>query len=277
MKFAALLRFILLLGLLLIVAACRQDEKLSAGDVQLDLTVSDLLVGETTLLLTVTDKQGKAIAEPGALQLRGDMDHAGMTPVLADSNTAQNGKFTVPFEWSMGGSWTVEAELSLPGGAVAKQTFRYEVMSEADDEAADSPAAQAPGSSSAAYMQVKNRGTEDFVFVSAETAAAESVEFHLSSVVDDVVSMQRVDELVVPAGGELKLEPGGLHFMLLNLSQDLKLRHNFVLELKDSAGAVYRLSLRVLDPPRYDLVDSVYLADGNLIFSNLWANPASAG
>ena len=289
MKPAALLRLILLFGLLLSVAACRQEQKLSASDIQLDLTVSDLLVGETTLLLAVTDKEGKAIAEPGALALRGDMDHAGMSPVLAESETAANGKFTVPFEWTMGGSWTVDATLTLPGGAVAKQTFRYEVISEADDdmadmsmpetddEAAESPAAEAPGSNSAAYMRVTNRGAEDFVFVSAETAAAQSVEFHQTSVVDDVASMQRVDELVAPAGGELKLEPGGLHFMLLNLTQDLKLRHNFVLELKDSAGAVYRLSLRVLEPPRSDLVDSVYLADGNLIFSNLWANPASAG
>ena len=277
MKPAALLRLILLFGLLLSVAACRQEQKLSASDVQLDLTVSDLLVGETTLLLAVTDKEGKAIAEPGALALRGDMDHAGMSPVLAESETAANGKFTVPFEWTMGGSWTVDATLTLPGGAVAKQTFRYEVINDADDEAEESPAAEAPGSNSAAYMRVTNRGAEDFVFVSAETAAAQSVEFHQTSVVDDVASMQRVDELVAPAGGELKLEPGGLHFMLLNLTQDLKLRHNFVLELKDSAGAVYRLSLRVLEPPRSDLVDSVYLADGNLIFSNLWANPASAG
>ncbi len=279
MSTATPLRIFLFICLLVVCTACRQEQKLTASDVQLDLTVSDLLVGETTLLLSVTDKQGKAIAEPGTLELRGDMDHAGMTPVLAESETAVDGRFSVPFEWTMGGSWTVDATLSLPGGAVAKQTFRYEVMSEAEDGMADMPmpAEDTAGSSSTAYMEVTNRGEEDFVFVSAVTAVAESVEFHQTSVVNDVASMTRVDELVVPGKSDLKLEPGGLHLMLINLTQDLELRDNFVLELISSAGDGYRIDFRVIEPPRSDLVDGVYLGDGKLVFSNRWANPASAG
>ena len=91
--------------LLLLTTACRQQQ-LTAADIQLEMSVTDALVGETTLLVTVKDEDGKAIDNPGALSIRGDMDHAGMVPVFAEAAAAVNGVFTVPFEWTMGGGWT---------------------------------------------------------------------------------------------------------------------------------------------------------------------------
>ena len=53
--------------------------------------------------------------------------------MLAQSNSAVDGVFTLPFEWTMGGSWIVEASLELENGAVASETFRYEVLNEAGE------------------------------------------------------------------------------------------------------------------------------------------------
>ncbi len=269
-----LLRACLLATLLLVAAACRQEQKLSASDVVLDMSVSDLLVGETTLTLRVSDKQGKPLAEPGTLSLRGDMDHAGMIPVLAEADNAVEGVFSVPFEWTMGGSWTVEASLALSADEVARQVFRFDIASPSaeHDMAHDGHEA---GASSAAYMRVANRGSDDIVLVSAASAAAAAVEFHETRVVDGVASMKRLDELVVPGKGEIELAPGGTHLMLMNLTADLQLDDNFVLELTDSAEQLYRIEFRVSEAPSSDLVDAVTL--GDLVFNNRWARPASAG
>ncbi|MCY4466049.1 MAG: copper chaperone PCu(A)C [Chloroflexi bacterium] len=281
MTVANLLRACLLATLLLVNAACRQEQKLAASDVVLDMAVSDLLVGETTLTIRVRDNQGNALAELGTLSLRGDMDHAGMTPVLAEADTAVEGVFNVPFEWTMGGSWTVEASLSLPGGEVASQVFRYDIDSPSEDQdmADDADPADAAtdtaGTNSSAYLQITNRGSDDIVLISASSAVAAAVEFHETRVTDGVASMRRLEELIVPGKGEIELAPGGLHLMLMNLTGDLQLRDNFVLELTSSAGQLYRIDFHVIEPPSSDLVDSVYL--GDLVFNNRWARPASAG
>lgn len=284
MTVANLLRLCLLATLLLISAACRQEQKPTASDVVLEMAVSDLQVGDTTLTVRASDKQGKALAEPGTLSLRGDMDHAGMTPVLAEAVTAGEGIYTVPFEWTMGGSWRVEASLSLSADEVARQVFRFEIASPAedhdmahDDHAAMGATAMADtaGANSAAYLQIVNRGDDDIVLASAASAAAAAVEFHETRVADGVASMTRLDALVVPGKGEIELMPGGPHLMLMNLTADLQVNDNFVLELTSSSGQSYRINFRVSEPPASDLVDSVYL--GDLIFRNRWARPASAG
>ena len=277
MPVAKLLRACLLAILLLVGAACRQEQKLTASDVVLDMSVSDLLVGETTLTLRVSDKQGNPLAEPGTLSLRGDMDHAGMAPVLAEADSAVEGVFSVPFEWTMGGSWAVEASLALSADEVARQVFRFDIESPSADHdmADDADEADTAGANSAAYMQIANRGNDDIVLVSAASAAAAAVEFHETRVIDGVASMTRLDELVVPGKGEIELAPGGTHLMLMNLTADLQLGGNFVLELTDSAGQLYRIKFRVSEPPSSDLVDGVTL--GDLVFNNRWARPASAG
>ena len=99
---------LLALALLLATAACRQRQ-ISAADIQLELQASDTLVGETTLLVSVQDRDGKAVANPGALKVRGDMSHAGMIPVFAQADESTNGVFSLPFEWTMAGGWIIEA------------------------------------------------------------------------------------------------------------------------------------------------------------------------
>ncbi len=71
---------------------------------------------------------------------------------------------------------------------------------------------------SAAYLVVENRGGASDRLVGVDFAGAARVELH-ESFVDStgVARMRRVDAVEVPAGAEARLEPGGLHVMLMGL------------------------------------------------------------
>ncbi|MDE2854581.1 MAG: copper chaperone PCu(A)C [Chloroflexota bacterium] len=268
----------LLFIVLLTCAACRQGQ-VTPADIQLELSASDRRVGETTLLVSVTDKDGKAIAQPGKLNVRGDMNHAGMIPVFAESDQATEGLFSLPFEWTMGGSWIVEASVKLPNGEVASQTFNFEILREAsEDEHSNMDHGgmdQAEGEASAVYMRISNRGASDRVIVSAASAAAERIEFHRTIVEADIARMEALDALVIPAGETLLLQPGGAHIMLSGLAEDLRPDGSFSLQLKCDAGEVYELDISIANMLMDELDDAVEY--GDLVFSNRWARPAKAG
>ncbi len=278
-KIAHRLLLCLLLSVMLL-AGCRQQQ-LSAADIQLSMSVSDLLIGETTLLVTVTDSKGNTLSNPGRLNVRGDMDHAGMVPVLAEADSATNGVFTLPFEWTMGGGWTIEARLALEDGTVASETFRYQILTEAGDTGmADMDHsvmdhASASGESSAVYMRISNRSETDITIMSASSAAAERIEFHQTVVENDMARMEELDGFLIPAGETIELGPGGKHLMLTGLTADLLPGSQMSLQLQCDKGEVYNLDISVMDMPMSDLNDDVQI--GDLVFSNRWARPASAG
>lgn len=279
MKFANLRLLTCLAIVLLVVAACRQQQPVAPADIQLELKASDTRVGETTLMLMVTDADGKPLSNPGTLSVRGDMNHAGMVPVFAEAEGATDGVFSLPFEWTMAGSWLVEASLTLPSGDIASETFTFEILTEAngngmapmdDHRSMDS----APGEASAVYMRIKNRGESDRVIISAQSAAADQVDFHNTVVDDDIARMEALESLVIPAGETLELRPGGAHIMLSGLREDLRTEDKVTLRLKCSTGEVYDLDISIADMPMGDLDDSIEF--GDLVFSNRWARPARA-
>ena len=263
---------------LLVLAGCRQ-QKITPADIQLELSASDMLVGETTLLVSVKDRDGNAIANPGVLSVRGDMSHAGMVPVFAEAEDANDGVFSLPFQWTMAGGWIVEASLTLPNGDVATETFTFEILTEAgEDEIANmdhSSMGGAPGEASAVYMRISNRGATDQVIVSAESAAAGQIDFHQTVVENDVARMEALEALVIPAGQTLELRPGGAHIMLSGLASDLRPESTFSLQLKCSTGEVYELDVRIVNMLMDELDDAV--SYGDLVFSNRWARPARGG
>jgi copper(I)-binding protein len=76
---------------------------------------------------------------------------------------------------------------------------------------------------SAAFGELENTGDSDAVIVSITSDASSMMELH--EVVDDgsgsMVMQQKDGGFVVPAGGSLTLEPGGFHFMLMDLTAPL--------------------------------------------------------
>lgn len=265
--------------ILLVVAACRQQQPVAPADIELELTASDMLVGKTTLLLKVRDSDGSVVTNPGTLSVRGDMNHAGMVPVFAEADEATDGVFSLPFEWTMAGSWIVEASLKLPSGDIASETFTFEILTEANgNDMAPMDHSSMDGTSgeaSAVYMRIKNRGDADRVIISAESAAAEQLDFHQTVVENDIARMEALETLVIPAGETLELRPGGTHIMLSRLSKDLWTEDKFTLQLKCSTGEVYHLDISIADMPMGDLDDATKY--GDLVFSNRWARPARAG
>ena len=119
-----------LLLLLLLLPACRQQPATDeAVDVQVVLTPGpdSLVVGLITFDLTLWDADGRPIDGADPVTLRGDMNHAGMRPVIARAIGVGDGQYTTDFEWTMAGDWTVAVEATLPDGRVKRATFPFTV------------------------------------------------------------------------------------------------------------------------------------------------------
>ena len=259
------LQFILRFTILLIVAACRQ-QTFSAENIQFQVAVSEQRVGETTLTVKITDNDGNLIENPGLLSLRGDMNHAGMAPVFAEAAESVDGVFAVPFEWTMGGSWILEVSLTLENGEVHRQSFHYEISNEAGQAM--------PGETSALYLHIANRAAAPVVILDVETAAARQVEFHETTLENDVAVMQKLDSLVIAGGETLELRPGGKHIMLSHLTQDMAPGDQVAFRLILDSGGPIDLTAVVHDMAMGDLEDEVTV--GQLVFSQIWLRPASA-
>ena len=78
------------------------------------------------------------------------------------------------------------------------------------------------GVNSAAYMVLTNSGSQSDKLVGAESDIAEAVEIHESKIEGDVMKMEQIEFIEVPAGGEAELKPGGKHIMLIGLKKDLE-------------------------------------------------------
>jgi len=77
------------------------------------------------------------------------------------------------------------------------------------------PAAQ--GQNGVIYLDIHNKGPADDRLVAVGTPLAERVELHRSTIEEGVHRMERVESVVVPAGGTVTLAPGGPHVMLVDL------------------------------------------------------------
>ena len=87
-----------------------------------------------------------------------------------------------------------------------------------------------------AYLTIHGGDTPDRL-VSASTPRSAKVELHTMTMDGDVMRMREVDALDVPAGGEVKLAPGGMHLMLMGLAAPLKAGDTVPLTLHfDHAG-----------------------------------------
>ena len=73
----------------------------------------------------------------------------------------------------------------------------------------------------AAFMMLKNSGSQPDKLISASSDVAQTVEIHKSEMVEGIMRMAPVPYVEVPAKGEAELKPGGFHIMLIGLKQDL--------------------------------------------------------
>ena len=89
---------------------------------------------------------------------------------------------------------------------------------------------------SAAFMQLKNLTDKPIALVSAASKAANTVELHEHVNVDGMMQMRQIPKIDIPANGTTALQPGGLHVMLIGLTQKLKEGESVTITLNFSDG-----------------------------------------
>ena len=105
------------------------------------------------------------------------------------------------------------------------------------------------GPVSAIYMVIENAGAADKL-VSAGTDVSEVTEIHeTKDMGDGKMGMQPVQGgLDVPANGNVTLQPGGYHIMLMKLKQDLAPGQSIKLTMKFQSGKELTLDVPVKEP-----------------------------
>jgi periplasmic copper chaperone A len=79
---------------------------------------------------------------------------------------------------------------------------------------------QVPGSDvAAAYLTLRNPTTQPITIVGMESALAEHAMIHETKTVGGQSQMRPHEQLVIAPGQTVKFEPGGLHVMLMGVTQ----------------------------------------------------------
>ena len=144
---------------------------------------------------------------------------------------------TKPFNPSRLAGALVLAAVALFGTSASAHDYKL------GDLQIDHPWARAtPHSAKVAggFVAVANKGAADDRLVSATAEIAEHAEIHEMAMKDGVMTMRPLaDGVVVPAGGEVALKPGGYHLMFIGLKRMLKQGESFAGTLTfEKAGTV---------------------------------------
>jgi copper(I)-binding protein len=101
------------------------------------------------------------------------------------------------------------------------------------------------GATGAGYMTLRNTGTTPERIVSGRTPAARTVELHTHIRDGDVMRMRQVQGIDLPPGQDVRLQPGGLHIMLIGLTDALRQGTKIPLTLVLASGRELALELTV--------------------------------
>jgi copper(I)-binding protein len=101
----------------------------------------------------------------------------------------------------------------------------------------------------AGYMAVHNDGKMPLRLVSTQSDTFGMVELHRSLIVDGMDTMRRAGEQVIPAGGTLKIAPGGLHLMLMQPKRALHIGDSVHFQLNFGDGSAAEVDAKVAASP----------------------------
>jgi len=96
------------------------------------------------------------------------------------------------------------------------------------------------GEPTAAYLVISNGSGQPDSLLSASSPDAVTVQLHETTTDSTgMTGMQHIDKLAIPAEGEVTLQPGGHHLMIMGLSRALTAGGTFELDLVfEKAGKV---------------------------------------
>lgn len=117
----------------------------------------------------------------------------------------------------------------------------------AGDIAVETPWTRAAGANAngAGFMALRNTGTLPDRLVSAASPAARVVELHTHIRDGDVMRMRPVADIPVPPGQTVRLQPGGLHVMLIGLARPLERGQQIPVTLRFERGGEVTVMLDV--------------------------------
>jgi hypothetical protein len=88
----------------------------------------------------------------------------------------------------------------------------------------------------AVYFVLENRGEQPQRLIGAQTSRAEKTELHTHVHQNDMMKMQQIESVEVPAAGKVEFKPGGNHVMLFGLKQPLVAGESFPITLQFENG-----------------------------------------
>lgn len=131
-----MLRFCFLATLCLLLLGCGrvQNERFTgAGEtdtalaLEVQLAEARPIVGTPARLRIRLTSLGTPVTG-AAVQVEGNMTHAGMEPLFMAAAEVAPGEYEAALDWTMGGEWFLRVRATLPdGGGVVEQVERIEV------------------------------------------------------------------------------------------------------------------------------------------------------
>jgi copper(I)-binding protein len=117
----------------------------------------------------------------------------------------------------------------------------------AGDLAIGHPWTRAAGANAngAGFLTLRNNGAAPDRLVSASSPAARVVELHTHIREGDVMRMRPVADIPVPPGQTVQLRPGGLHIMLIGLTEPLRQGASVPLTLRFERAGEVQVTLSV--------------------------------
>ncbi|PZR08484.1 MAG: hypothetical protein DI532_21980 [Azospirillum brasilense] len=95
------------------------------------------------------------------------------------------------------------------------------------------------GGTGGVFLTIRNTGTAPDRLLSASSPLPRAAELHTTVRDGDVMRMQPVQAIEIPAGGSVTLRPGGLHLMLVGLSAPMRMGEAVPVTLTfEHAGAI---------------------------------------
>ncbi len=101
----------------------------------------------------------------------------------------------------------------------------------------------------AAYLNLANLGKQGDKLRRVSSPVAERVELHTSSMDGGIMRMRELDDLPLPAGGKVVMQPGqGAHLMLIGLKQPLQAGKTLplTLEFEKAGNLTLQISIKPL-------------------------------
>lgn len=138
------------------------------------------------------------------------------------------------------------AEAPAEHGPPAAEAKASAPMADSVDVAAVRGRAMPPGTpNSGAFMTFRNSGATEARIVSAQADVSKTVELHTHVKEDGMMKMRQIPEIVLPAGEEVVLKPGGLHIMFIGLTQPFTEGRKFPLTLTFADGSTRQVEVPV--------------------------------